>query len=85
MNTNNPVPAEETAPAAAAKKKKSGKRAALGATLLVSSGLALVGFAVGSGVAQAAPVAPAPQHFCEFWEWDWDYCHFDYDYEHHDH
>jgi hypothetical protein len=36
MNTNNPVPAEETAPAAAAKKKKSGKRAALGATLLVS-------------------------------------------------
>ena len=87
-------PAEETARPGAAKPKSVTKRAALAAALLVSSGLALVGFGLGSATANAEPV-PAPQHFwhyCDFdhhwyfWDWDWDHsCHFDWDDDHHDH
>ena len=66
------------------------------AAALLSGGLAVAGFGLASGTAQAAP-SPAPGHFwnyCEyddhwyFWDWDWDwdhYCHYDYDYDHHDH
>jgi hypothetical protein len=96
MSTNyNSEPATYTIPPASAAKPKSiGKRAALAATLLVSSGLALAGLGLASGTAQADP-GPAPLHYqthhdddwYPWWcfDWDWDHCHYDFDHRDHDH
>ena len=87
MNSDyTPEPAIESIPPAAAKPKSIGKRATLSAVLLLSSGLALAGFGLASGTAQAEPV-PVPQHphFCDWdhgWyeDWDWDHhCHHHHD------
>jgi hypothetical protein len=63
MNTNyGPKPAPDTIPPAAPKPKSIGKRAALSAALLVSTGLTLAGLGLAaSATAQAAP-GPAAQH-----------------------
>jgi hypothetical protein len=78
MTTNyNAEAAEDTIQPAAPKPKRITKRAALAATLLVSSSLALVGLGLGSGIAQAQPV-PAPQHYWHYCEWNHDWYFFDW-------